>query len=205
MSAPTKAALRRDPAAAARYARDRLEAGATREDILDAIWGVPFPAEFHAIADKGWRAIDLPLERTSLPWNLITPLADGGPRLDDPFASDAEVRAVEAMDDFVPLCTLLEDDAVHGGLLVGYDRARLAEGDSTVLGFEEDFEVDATPERLGPSLVAVLREWTRDQLRMWRQRVDDGGHFGAADARDIAAAEALVDIVDALAAAAAAR
>lgn len=169
--------LRQDPVAAALYARERLERGASPAELLRGLYGVTLPLEFWVCAKQDLERLDLPLLRSSLPWNLIVPLEEGGPRLDDPFLSETERRALRLLPDLVPLCTLAVQEARHGGTFLGYDRRRLEVGDATVLGLRKNFLGSPEPRVLGPSLIAVLEAWVEDQLRMWTERMTHEGAY----------------------------
>jgi hypothetical protein len=60
----------------------------------------------------------------------------------------------------VLLLELGDDDADHGGYVVGYDVRELRAGRSTVVAI--------------PSLLAVLHEWATDRLRMLRHQATNG-------------------------------
>ena len=164
------------------WARRLLLEGCSISEVMRAIYSVDLPAEAYAFQQAWSGGLQLDLNTVVHPWVLIA-LAEAPAQevyIDDQWARRQEERAWRQWPGFLPLLQLGDEDAVHGGCLLGYDIDSLAEGKTTIWGIDGDFpEAPVEFRVLGNSLLTVLREWQSDCLRMIKYQFSSESNFGA--------------------------
>jgi hypothetical protein len=155
--------------------------GKDRREVLAECYGAPFPDEFFALADHlplpGHRRDDLNCQA----WRLALPPDRGGPvPPDDSGSHDYLDRVVFKRDpQLVPLLRLRDSRTEYGGVALCYHLTELAHGRPTIFGL--DPRDDKGAEQLGPSLVAVLRDYHAtvvDRLEALRRLAPEHDHIG---------------------------
>jgi hypothetical protein len=164
MSAVT--ADRARPATLIPAARQLYSEGKSTAEVLASIYGVHLPRELFAFHeafvrdDEGLRASWL-----THPWELMIPLAEGGPALEiGPDAAENEAAAFAQAPHVLLLCVTGYNDAPQGGALVGYDLNEVRQGRSTIVGIPHSRRVQSGGEFIvfGPSLVDVFSKVISD-------------------------------------------
>jgi len=134
--------------------------GTDRRAVLAECYGAPLPDEFFALADHqplpGYQREDLRYQV----WRLALRAGHGGPvPPDGSSADDYHDRVIVDRDRrLVPVLRLGDTHTEYGGLVLCYEFSELAHGRSTIVG-TDPFDRDGGIERLGPSLLAVLRDY----------------------------------------------
>lgn len=172
---------------------DRLRAeGKSTAEIIQTIYGVALPAEAYALDRAMVDGIRLPLVVTVHPWSLID---DSKRDLDEEWAQQVEDDAFARWPRFLPLMVLMAEDAIHGNHIIGYDLDELASGKRTIFGFDEKHPPEDGPlPSLGPSLLAVLREWMADHHRMLDEQHRSPMNRGAGSISDHTVEEAAAQL-----------
>jgi hypothetical protein len=154
-------------------ARELYALGHSRAEVVRAVFGVDFPAEFFVIVEALVADFDaLPVEIMCAPWEVYR-LAD--PTREPYFKDTRNQRmtdnAAAQYPDIVLIMELGLSDTVHDDYFVGYDIRELRVGRWTVVGFHKEVPAQgATYSVLGPSLLQVLHEMAADNLRIMRER-----------------------------------
>jgi len=154
------AASRPEYASMADLAWALYSTGKDRPAVLAECFGAPLPDEFFALADHlplpAYRREDLRCQV----WRLALPPDRGGPVPPDDSSSDDFADRVIVKRDrrLVPVLPLRDDHTEYGGLVLCYELTELAHGRSTIFG-TDPLDRDAAIEQLGPSLLAVLRDY----------------------------------------------
>lgn len=91
------------------------------------------------------------------PWELLTPLARGGPR--EANVLDEAQQRITKLDPSLIALFRLYDSPKHGEAYLCYRREELAAGRSTVFGLPDHLREGCVAERLGDSLGTVLCEY----------------------------------------------
>jgi hypothetical protein len=93
---------------------------------------------------------------------------------------------------------LQRDYCNYDGPLLCYRLEELAAGRSTIMGLAVDFENGATPQRLGDSLVDVLRAAFADRLRSLEEEYARPvvSREGAVDRKEVEAEQAYLALVE---------
>jgi hypothetical protein len=162
----------------ARLARSMLEAGKSPEEILLACYGVPFPVEVFIVAEMEADDVE-PSFSLMTPWELITPLARGGPRAELPHRDKDEKRVAELDPSLIVLTRL------YGRRQFAcYRRDELAAGRSTVFGLPDDLKDGSVAQQLGASLGSVMLELAREALHSAEAEYSSPGNRGAGSIDD---------------------
>lgn len=155
--------------------------GKGRRGVSAECYGVAFPDEFFALADHlplpGHRRDDLNCQA----WRLALPPHLGGPVPPDDSGSHDYLDSVVFKRDqqLVPLLRLGDSRTEYGGLALCYHLTELALGRPTIFGIDPRDDQEA--EQLGPSLVAVLRDYHTtvvDRLEAVRRLAPEHDHVG---------------------------
>ena len=147
-------------------ARALYEQGLTRSEVLETIYGVdlPFEAALFMRDVVPYDDDERRLEASwgTLPWELMIPLDDGGPRIEiGRVEITREIRAFTQAPHVLLLGRTGYSYTQGGGRLIGYDLNELRAGRTTVVGLNQKGEipeVGAVFAVLGPSLIAVFRD-----------------------------------------------
>jgi hypothetical protein len=166
------------PAAAAMY-----EAGRTRREVLEAIYGVDFPSETVPIL-RDFVSGDKPLAVSwrIQPWELMVRPEDRDPDMDlGPLQCDEEARVYAEAPNVVLLARFGYDGVELGSSLIGYDLDELRAGRSTVVGLKSVPRLPLKPFRFtftvfGPSVLDVLHEVVASYLDDIRRRAKHDPH-----------------------------
>ena len=134
--------------------------GQDRRAVLADCYGAPLPDEFFALADHlplpGYQREDLRCQV----WRLALPADRGGPVPPDEAGSDDyhDRVIVNRGRQLVPVLQLGDTHTEYGGLVLCYELTELDRGRSTIVG-TDPLDRDGGIEQLGPSLLAVLRDY----------------------------------------------
>jgi hypothetical protein len=190
---------RSDPASMVPAARAMYERGHSRDEVLEGIYGVRFPAEA-LLTYREFVTEQRPLNADwfTHPWELMRTLPEGGPSHKIGASAANEERAAFLLaPNVVPLCVTGYDGALHGGSVIGYDLDELRAGRTTVVGLEGKTSISSSSkpfEVFGPSLLDVFRDliqayvgvvegWIRNRTHAFTQ--DDieefKGHLAAVE------------------------
>jgi hypothetical protein len=156
-----------------------LEQGRSHAEILRACYGVEFPVEFLVLAEMFAADAEPPGNYPLRPWELLTPLARGGPRAESNILDDAQQR----LDPSLIALVSLYDGGKHGEKLLCYRRDELAAGRSTIFALRENVPDGAEAKQIGDSLGAIFVEHCESRV----QRAEDeynGPYRGRAGAID---------------------
>lgn len=199
-SDPTYLGAGLDPEGAARRARELLEQGASPRAVIEACYGVAFPPELDVLAEVDWIEADLGLDPANMIWELICPLAFGGPDEEEPIVHPPELRALTNDPGFVPVLFLMDADFAHGDHLVGYHRDALLEGRWDAFELPEDHADDQRAKRAGDHITDVMRAWVEDERRQIEARLQSPANRGTGSVtrRDLDEVDARLKTIAAL-------
>jgi hypothetical protein len=159
----------------ARLARSMLEEGRSNEEILRACYGVAFPVEALVIAEMILEDVEPHVSYLQRPWELLTPLSQGGPRPANVLDEDQQ-RLKELDSNLIGLVRLYGDGSRR---LLCYRKEELAAGRSTVFALPEDLPAGCVAKQVGDSLGAVLREYHQRRVRAAEAEYASPGNRGA--------------------------
>ncbi|WP_433335925.1 ankyrin repeat domain-containing protein [Spirillospora sp. CA-294931] len=153
-------ASRGDYPSMARLAWALYSTGKNPREVLAECYGVPFPDEFFALADRLPLPGHRPEDQRCHVWRLALPADRGGPVPADGSSRDAYANQAVLERDrrLIPVLPLRDPRTEYGGLVLCYRLTELARGEPTVFGIDR-LDDEGQVERLGPSLAAVLRDY----------------------------------------------
>lgn len=168
-----------DYVAMANVARKLLEKGCSREEILRACYGVDFPEELFVLVEMNEEDREPNLLFFPRPFGLLTPLEWGGPSVKTGIFEELQARLSAFDPGLIALVILYGDHYDYSGSVLCYHRAELAQGRSTVFGFQRDLTDVTALKRYGDSLASVVHEALEDHARRLAKEWEHPSNRGA--------------------------